>query len=165
MLFCWAEDVALVLDDVEVLETLNALGLTVPRPDWVRVAAVLSVGWIAGAVVETVDMIRDVCALEAAGCVPEICCVEVVSVSKFDVLGSGGACEVNTTTGVWLAVDCVSEVCCVVVVVVIELDMLGSRGACEVDTTVVVWPLCPPPTFPPVPPPLSPPLFPPVLPP
>lgn len=96
---------ALVLGDVEVLETLVALGLTVvdfspPRPDWVRVAAVLSVGSTAGAVVETVDSTRDVCPLEAAGCVSEICCVGVVMVSEPGAPGSGGACEVDTTAGV-----------------------------------------------------------------
>lgn len=88
---------ALVFGDVEVLEALVAPGLTVvdfspPRPDWVRVAAVLSVGWTAGAVVETVDSTRDVCPLEAAGCVSEICCVGELMVSEPDVLGSEGAC-------------------------------------------------------------------------
>lgn len=158
-----------MLGDVVVLETPDVLGLTVvdlspPRPDCVKVAAVFKVGSTAGAVVETVESTREVCALEAAGCVSEICCVGVVMVSEPDVLGSGVACEVDTAAGVWLAADCVSEICCVGVVSVTELNMLGLRGACEVDTTTVVWPLCPP-VSPPVPPPLYPPLFPPAFPP
>lgn len=139
----------------EVLETLDALGPTVveSRPDWVRVAEVLIVGWTAGAVVETVDSRSVVCELEAAGCVSDVCCVDSVVVSGPDVLGSNGACEVDGTAGVWLAVDCVPRICSVVVVSATELDMLGFAGAGEVDATAVVWPLCPPPIPPPVPPP------------
>ena len=144
-----------MLGDDKVLETLDALGLieVEPRPDWVRVAAVLSVGWTAGAVLETVDSRRVVCELEAAGCVSELCCVGVLMVSELGGLGSGEACEVDTTAGVWLAADCIPELCCIVVVSVTGLDMLGCAGACETDATAVVWPLCPPPMLPPIPPP------------
>jgi len=135
--------VTLVLGDVVVLETPDVLGLTVvdlspPRPDCVKVAAVFKVGSTAGAVVETVDSTREVCALEAAGCVSEICCVGVVMVSEPDVLGSGVACEVDTAAGVWLAADCVSEICCVGVVSVTELNMLGLRGACPAGTSSII---------------------------